>query len=183
MKKRKIKIVTGVVCGLLLGVFLICFFMINAKYKNPTVVQKEIGEPMDYNNLQFIVTEAGLMPQEKVDELWAEELDRFSGCKGYYVTVTVSNIGTEEKNLSLGNFELVSDAWRNGVDMPRFLTINSDSMKGKFHLKPGDSFTCTLPFQIVKENFTNRQWKQIDHRNFQLVLSLYPVKRVFNLSE
>jgi len=183
MKKRKIKIFVGVVCGLLLGAFLVCFFMINAKYRNSTVVEKGIGEPVDYNNLQFTVTDAGFMPHEKSDELWADELDTFPGCKGYYVTVTVNNTGTEEKKLSLGNFELVSDAWINGVDLEKFLTVNSDDIKQKFLLKPGDSITCTLPFLIVKENFTNKQWEQIEHRNFELVLSIYPVKRIVNLSE
>lgn len=183
MKKRKIKIVIYVLGGILLGVFLVCFLMINSKYKNPTVLSKEIGETVDYSNLQFLVVNSGFIPQAQVNELWTKELDIFAGCKGYYVTVTVSNTGTEEKKLSLGNFELVSDAWINGVDMEKFLMLNSEDVKQKFLLKPGDTITCTLPFLIVKENFTNRQWEQIEQRKFELVLSLYPFKRVIELSE
>ena len=48
-------------------------------------------------------------------------------------------------------------------------------------LEPGQKIETSYLFEILKYQFTDRQWKEIDSREFWLTFSSYPVKSILEL--
>lgn len=41
-----------------------------------------------------------------------------------------------------------------------------------------DTYTITLPFDVIHEQFKENEWKNVRNRHFDLTLSTYPKKKV-----
>ena len=57
------------------------------------------------------------------------------------------------------------------------------SPEGKLNMvcKPNEEKTLLLTYSVIKKNFHEQDWVNIDQRNFDLVLSVYPEKGLIHL--
>lgn len=181
MKVNKKK--TGyVIVFLILSLWLFFVIRINLKYPVGKTQVYELNEKVEYDGFEICVTKMAFLDKEKTSELLADEIEQFGDCRCALIYVSVKNNQKEEREIELYPFTLESDAWKNSVIMSAYQEINEEYVtEGRVTLRPvieaGGSYECVLTYCIAKVNFTEKQWKSVENRNYNLVLSLYPVKK------
>ncbi|MGN1313592.1 MAG: hypothetical protein ACI4VG_01100 [Lachnospiraceae bacterium] len=49
-------------------------------------------------------------------------------------------------------------------------------------LRPESEIRLRLPFALYKDNFKAKTWENLENQGLELVVTLYPVKKVISLS-
>lgn len=181
MKKIKYSLIF-----LILLLWLISVIRINLKYPNAANTVYKVNESIEYNEFEINVSKMEFLDEARTKELFADEIERFGDCRCVLVYITVKNNGSEKRRIELYPFILESDAWKNSIMMSVYQEINEEYIKeGKVTLQPEidayGTYECILTYSIAKTNFTQEQWEGVENRKFDLVLTLYPVKRSVEL--
>lgn len=181
MKKLKNKLLLAVISAYIM-VFVIMFVRINIRYKNPTLEQVNIGQVIEVNGYELRVNSAGFIDNDILHTEYEEYLGKYEDCKMYSISMSIKKVKEDVEDFSLSYIEFVSGAYRNATSLELFKYINRDTFKPFKYLEYNDEVTYIFPFRMVKENFTDTQWKNIENNVFELDTFLYPVKKIINLT-
>jgi hypothetical protein len=166
-------------------------YQINATHTNPTLAEHQQGEVIRGGDFELTVTQARLLNYEELLSLLPtyeismldEHGQALDGAKlkMLIVEMSVTNSGTDERELLLSQFNAQSRAWHNGVDMFTFLDMNDgDSLT--LSLPGGESAQVVLPYLMIEAQFkTASDWARTEERPYDLVLATYPVLEVVHL--
>lgn len=161
------------------------YYAINTAFPNPVIKSCSIGQIANVNGYSVQVlskkmyTKSELNPtlQDMIPTNFPELQDDFRIC---VVEVKFQNLNEVEAPLEVFRFMLQSGAWANGIDHEIFDIFNPE---GKLNMvcKPNEEKTLLLTYSVIKKNFHEQDWVNIDQRNFDLVLSVYPEKGLIHL--
>lgn len=189
MKKVKIIIVSVMMLLLAVG-FVFRVVQVNSRYPAAEEVRVNRSESIDFNGITYQVTDFRFMTDEELETYQANVLNPIrtvshgetQAYKCALVEVKALNTTQQEQSARFTYFCLQSGTWRNGIDLNTLM--NYDKEGGLYYqLPPGKSVTQILAFSFSTRQFKNdRLWQDVEKRNYELVLSLYPVKRVIELS-
>ncbi len=174
-----------------IGIILIIVWLynvaqINKKYSDAVLEEYSLNEYVDYQGIKFKVTSIDFLDQERELELFSNEIYKYGGCKCLLVYLEIKNDSDVSKKIDLTSLMLESGIWKNSILMHSFKVINEEQYRGKRvtlcpEIEANSNYSCILTYNIVKENFSNKQWKAITERDFSLVLSNYPIKKTVKL--
>ena len=110
----------------------------------------------------------------------------FNDAECIMVTVNIKNMSEEKQRVTLEGFTLTSQAWTTCTAPDKYMAVNEkwnseQYQSGSIYIESGEERKLILPFLLVKNGFTQKQWEHVKERNYELVLSLYPVKKQIKL--
>lgn len=69
-----------------------------------------------------------------------------------------------------------SRAWGNGWDFELYSALNKGAGLSNVQLSKGEEIDIVFPFTMIRLQFREKEWKQIEEREFYAVLNWYPQK-------
>ena len=123
------------------------------------------------DDFEITATDVSFMSQEDFSDIYAFEKEMFKEAECIMVTVNIKNMSEEKQRVTLEGFTLTSQAWTTCTAPDKYMAVNAK----------GEERKLILPFLLVKNGFTQKQWGHVKERNYELVLSLYPVKKQIKL--
>lgn len=182
MKKRIIIVFFAIIVLSLLSFRIIS---LNKKYPSPTIDKYTINQVINYNNFNIKATSYEFMDVESVKKTFNEEISYGQDVKCITVNLVIKNEGNQKNNIEIYNFVLESMAWKNGINLKAFTDLNSNINNPTLNpnLEPGESISLKIPFSMISEHFKGNQWNNVEKRSYSLILSLYPVKKMIDLSD
>lgn len=113
-------------------------------------------------------------------------IEHYSALDNIMVTVNIKNMSEEKQRVTLEGFTLTSQAWTTCTAPDKYMAVNEkwnseQYQSGSIYIESGEERKLILPFLLVKNGFTQKQWEHVKERNYELVLSLYPVKKQIKL--
>lgn len=183
MKKNNICIAVIILAAV---AYMSAVIYVNQKYPKAELEEKQLGETLIMDGIEITATNVEFMNQESFSEIYAYEKETFKEAECIMVTVTIKNTSEERQRITLDSFALTSGAWTNSVGADKYMAVNekfnSEQYKsGPIYIEAGCERKIILPFLLVKDNFTKKQWEHVKERNYELVLSLYPKKQQIKL--
>ena len=159
---------------------------INLKYPKAQLEEKQIGEAMTADDFEITATDVSFMSQEDFSDIYAFEKEMFKEAECIMVTVNIKNMSEEKQRVTLEGFTLTSQAWTTCTAPDKYMAVNEkwnseQYQSGSIYIESGEERKLILPFLLVKNGFTQKQWEHVKERNYELVLSLYPVKKQIKL--
>ena len=183
MKKRVIRASVVIVIIALLTVWGLQVKKINERYPAPDVNTGEFNKP--YKIMNRDITVKGYAIRELDSLLDDMELTRKDVSLNTNDEINVMLVEVEVKELEkydlYEDFDIMysvveSDAWFNGVDREIYIAINGDKLENLYDEKQ-NSTTVILPFTMYKVRFSNKSWKNLEDKEYNLVFNWYPVKK------
>ena len=159
---------------------------INLKYPKAQLEEKQLGEAMMADDFEITATDVSFMSQEDFSDIYAFEKEMFKEAECIMVTVNIKNMSEEKQRVTLEGFTLTSQAWTTCTAPDKYMAVNAkwnseQYQSGPIYIESGEERKLILPFLLVKNGFTQKQWGHVKERNYELVLSLYPVKKQIKL--
>lgn len=166
--------------------YLVLVIGINLKYPKAQLEEKQFGEAVTADDFEITAVDAAFMSEEDFSDIYAAEKEIFKESECIMVTVNIKNMSEEKQQITLDRFALTSQAWTNCTVPDKYIAVNEkwnseQYQSGPVYLEPGQERKLILPFLLVKNGFTQKQWEHVKERNYELVLSLYPVKKQIKL--
>ena len=166
-----------------LALFVWRYLAVNREYPSPVVEVYSMNEPMIHNGFEITATDIKWY-DEKISQQYRDEI--FPDApqkeeKRLSVTLSIKNIGNQRAYLNTVYYELEAFAWRAGIDGDFLHYIEGGEENPE--LEPGESTQLELPFRMVSSHFPGKQWDELKTEDFQLLIAVYPVKKVFQLSD
>ena len=167
---------------LLLGVWLYFYIRVNSIYKEPIVEHYKSGQVAFLNDYSIKMGKSKwISKDEAINEYkFYEEAFETEDYKFIAVEVEYTNTGNEKKTFETHYSELESGTWSNGINLEMFGILNPDESM-RLTLEPGESKTLTFPFLILERVLKHGLWDNIEKEEFKYIVSLYPVKREFEI--
>ena len=207
--KNKRRILLVLVCGsisILLVLFCVNVYSINQRFP-PTEIQqyshdipvntdakgKYTDEKTVENTFQitasdfkvYTVEELISEHQFKDDDIPEDRFPQYEK-KVLMLKVSTKNISDTEQVLELYNVNMqcATLGWSSGVNLNWFKAVNALNPKMSLQpsLKSNESLTLFLPYMIYNHNLSDYGFDNIDQLKFDLVLSLYPKKKLIQLN-
>lgn len=188
MSKTK-KILALAVILMFVG-FLWRFSVLNKEYPNPSVMVYQEGEQIQGGDIVITVTDSELVSMEQVLKMAPDIQNQVTDKTGeplkneqkkiLLVTVKINNISDTQQTMSLVRFVAQSQAWANGMDFESYCKLN-DVQEAAIILEAGEQREMVMPFYLYEIQFTGDRFYKMGDRDFQLVLSTYPVKNIVEL--
>ena len=113
----------------------------------------------------------------KIGPVYNEVNPNNANIKLILTTIQIKNLSTKQVKLEVYPFVLESSGFSNGINLDLYNVLNGDNATVSPVLKPGEVQTLELPFTMIESQFTKQDWLNLTNRNFELVLSLYPIKK------
>ena len=159
---------------------------INLKYPKAQLEEKQLGEAMTADDFEITAIDVSFMSQEDFSDIYAFEKEMFKEAECIMVTVNIKNMSEEKQRVTLEGFTLTSQAWTTCTAPDKYMAVyekwNSEQYQsGSIYIESGEERKLILPFLLVKNGFRQKQWEHVKERNYELVLSLYPVKKQIKL--
>ncbi len=160
---------------------------INKKYPAPEEIRAGLNEEIAYNeNIMLMVSEMEFLDESRVREIYRNEFEHNGDCKAVLLKLVIENKGDTEDVIDMSSFILQSGAWKNAMLLNVFGILNeeivgSDKSTMNPTIAPGESISYILPFHMIPDFFTEKQWEEVEKQEYQLVVSLYPEKKVFHM--
>jgi hypothetical protein len=186
MKKSRTKTIIVAVSVIVFLVYLVLVIGINLKYPKAQLEEKQLGEAMTADDFEITATDVSFMSQEDFSDIYAFEKEMFKEAECIMVTVNIKNMSEEKQRVTLEGFTLTSQAWTTCTAPDKYMAVNAkwnseQYQSGPIYIESGEERKLILPFLLVKNGFTQKQWGHVKERNYELVLSLYPVKKQIKL--
>lgn len=174
----------GLVIILLAVLFSFGYRRINHKYPEAVTEAVGMGEPIEADGLQFLARNAHFYTYEELKERKdiPEEAFDMEGMCLITFDVELKNVSEEVKTVESAYRRLETIGCSNGVNMGFYRFFNPDSPRSVFELASDETKAYTLTYTLVPPLFKEKEWEEIEDRKFEYVLSLYPVKKVIQLS-
>lgn len=173
--------------------FLLCFFLllsfmifriwhINKTYPEPNVETYLQGETLKTQSFEITLDNWKFYSQTESEQILKNNhiSDAVPNAqkKIFCTKLSIKNIENKVNFIDITNFAFESLAWHNQWDMELFYALN-DITTMTIELEPGEICNVTLPIILYDFQFKTHIWDGINQRTFYLVISFYPVKRVF----
>ena len=180
MKKN---VTAAVLLVILAVIFTVGYIRINRKYPAASVERIEAGQAVEIRDGVFLaVTGWEILSEEEREVLYEKRGEApYMDAELREVSVTLEN-RTDESiqcdltglNLETSGYSASIDSFLGTADMEKYGSVVPE-------LEPGQKMETAYLFGILKNQFTDRQWKEIDSREFWLSFSSYPVKTILEL--
>jgi hypothetical protein len=182
-KHKGLKILGIVLGGVLLIGYVVRVFTLNQKYPQPQVQTFSMNEWADYDGIEVKVTQAQIKDQDFMVENQLITTAPAPGreAKLLLVTMELKNSSTETAQGRVYLTEAESGAWNNGVAAELVSNVNKPGTSLSAPMKSGESKTVVLPFLINHVQMTDTSWVHAESRSYDLVLGLYPTKKIIPL--
>lgn len=185
------KFLLGMVLVILLTIVIIWrYAALNREYPNPKVITYQEEERIKGGDIEITILSSELVSMEKILEFAPDVQNEIKDTKGellkhdqkkvLLVNLGIRNLSDAEQTTSVAQFAVQSDAWTNGVDLNTYCALN-DVQETAITLAARETQEFMIPFYLYDVQFTGNKFQEIDERNFQLVLSTYPVKNMVEL--
>lgn len=183
MKKQAIKIV--VVVLILAGIIFAGtrIYNINRKYPDPKIINYTQGEDIKGGDIVLNVTKSNFFTYNNIMQVCPNYKNQMLNRKNYsendinflVAEIQMKNESNEVKKTSLTQVIAESGAWSNGFDMDLFIALNNVD-KVYISLEGHEERTFKVPYIMYKSQFKSSEWESVKDREYELVLSTYPVK-------
>ncbi len=158
---------------------------LNQQYPPPTHEKSPLKQPMKFNHFEIKATSFRVINNTDLLQL-GSEFEQFTlGHEDFKCVLTelhIKNISSKNLNIEVFPFTLESIGFSNGINLELFNALNGGDAVMNPELKPNEEITLQLPFTMIEEQFTKKDWNNVNERTFELVLSLYPVKKTIVLN-
>ena len=143
-----------------------------------------MNQPVAYNGVEIQVLSCRLLDDDdwsQIETSYDKDIESVAEAKCLVPEIQIKNTGSQVQKVNLASFSAQSGAWRNGIDMKAFQVMNEDKENLSSTVLPGQTVTMKLPYPMSSVQLGRQSWGTVKQRDFQLVLSLYPVKRTIKL--
>ncbi len=161
------------------------FIFLNTEYPSPQIKTYSLGETICLGNYNFTLKEWKWQDGEIVHELLPgyHLINTFNG-KEYPVekervglaTVIIEKTHEDDTYLDLTDITFESGAWGNQWDQDIMFGINKGLDSLLLDMKEGECREIIFPITMADFHFAESDWREIDRRDFYIVLEYYPVK-------
>lgn len=156
---------------------------VNKKFPKREVLEKNIGEDMKIDEKMTIRVEAiELSNVEKYNEEITKGIRQLGGrAKVVVVDALIENCTEEKGSVELYKFVLQNNVWSNGINPELFFVLNLKLSDLQFWLDGKGKINVKLPFVIYDFQIREEQWDDLKEEQFDLVISVYPIRRVIHM--
>lgn len=184
MNKQAIKI--GAVVLILAGVIFagIRIYSVNSKYPDPKIINYKQGEDIKGGDIVLNVAKSDFLTYNDIMQVCPDYKNQMK-VNGKTVSeddvnflvaeIQMKNESDEVKKTSLTQVIAESGAWSNAFDMDLFIALNNID-KVYISLDGHEERTFKVPYIMYKSQFKSSEWESVKDREYELVLSTYPVK-------
>ena len=172
----------AVISALLFLLLLARCVYINMQYPSPNVYTYKKGETVHMGNYEISLTGwkwgngeiihevyPGYVLIEKDGEEYPVEQQRVG-----LAELTLKKIKEDERGFDVTSVWFESGGWGNQFDLELFEHLNPELNFRE--MQKGDTVKVTFPITMVDIQFSSKSWKNIDGRDFYIVLQYYPEK-------
>ena len=182
MKKK----VTAVVLVVILAaIFTAGYIRINRKYPAPSVERIKAGQELEIQDGVFLtVTGWEILPEEEREAIYKKRGEEpLMDAELRKVFVTLENRTDETKQCEVTALNLETFGYSASINSGLGIAAMGESSTVVPELEPGQKLETAYLFEILKYQFTDRQWEEIDSREFWMTFSSYPVKTILELQK
>ncbi|SHJ60663.1 hypothetical protein [Parasporobacterium paucivorans] len=159
-------------------------YTINSKYPQPEIVEYNQGRLIKGGELTIRVARSRIMElspdyNQNVTDPKGVSVNK-NDIKVLLLDIDIVNTSDEDKQMSMINFVAQSQAWSNGWDMDLYSILNNTEYTN-ISIEANQSETIQLPFLMYRHQFKEKSWNDIGKRQFDLILTSYPVKNIVKL--
>jgi len=174
-------------------ILIVCFLFIgrysalNSAYPDPPVISAGIGEDLEIGDFVFSINNWEWHNGDVVHELIPDYIARYDSDGSSYssekiriilVEVFIMNNSDEDMTVDLSSFAFESGAWHNQWDCVLFEELNKDNPSLYVDIEHKQKVAITFPITMYDDQFTSKDWRNIENRAFSIVLTTYPYKYV-----
>ncbi len=189
--KKKITITFVVFVGII-SVWFYFFHKVNKKIPQAQRIEVCENESMLIDDIEFQVNttkiydyEELIRAYEKAGNLeWYQRYNEEYGLSFIFAEMTMKNIGSEDKTVNAYDFVIGTLTGSNGMSMDLFEIANDSIELMSPTIKSGEEVTVILTFSYVNGYINGDLYKKgkMEDEEFELILSLYPVRRSIHLN-
>lgn len=177
-------------CFVALSIFLLVLMIIrciylNLQYPNPAIITTQNGNVLTIGNYDISLTGwtwgdgeiiHKVYPGYHLIEIDGEESPTKQERVGL-AEVTIHKVKNDSTTLDLSGVTFESEAWGNQFDFDLFMHLNPNLDNLILELSEDETVTVTFPITMLDIQFSEKSWKNIDNRQFYIVVQYYPEKR------
>lgn len=184
---RKIKLFIILACiSVFLIIYLFMFVSVNSKFPQNTKEIYQMGQEFEYQNTKIKINNANFIKSEDLqeDKGFLDLINKYyenqsDDIKFIVLDMEIKNIADKDNSISLIPFHLESNDFSLQADLPFIMYLNECGMQ--LNLKKDESKTLKFPVPLSKNFFKQSKWKNVKNRDYYLVHSLYPVKKMIKI--
>lgn len=190
MKKVKIskrKIIITVISVCLVCVYAYQFISINSTFpQNKKVAYNTNDKVTYYQNTAIKVLNSQIIDKESIlkDSGLKKEMEHYYNDNDNYklinVEIEISNLNNEDAQVSLEHLHLESVSWSLQPFLPVVLYYNNFGVN--ISLKGNETKKITLSYPLSENMFSEGGWYKLEQREYYLVYSLYPEKKMVKIN-
>lgn len=180
--KRKLSVCITITCILLFFCFAVWKgTMLHGKYPDPQIVTYQYAETVlvDGYEISFTGWQWGdskiistILPDFDID--YTDESGNVYESRVGLINLTITKVSDDGNYIDLANIDFSSGAWGNQFDMELFYRLNPTLNDMVLDLEVGTIQQITLPLTLNETHFPQKQWENIDDREFYINLQYYP---------
>lgn len=160
----------------------VCFYRVNKKYPQTKTRIYTANEPVRENGIEYTVLGSRFYTNKELRSLPHFPKESYeNGEKLITVEVKVKNVSDKPIEMEGDLLRMESVAWGNGVDMGARQYFNEADDVGYFEIQPGEERQYVLPYTMIKEMFHKGEWKKAEDREYYLVISVYPERKIIRV--
>lgn len=188
---KRFKMLSIILISALILLFFYRYQMLNKKYPNPDNEKYGTGESMLQGNFALTLQKAELIDGNALSKLAPNTIIACHSDGSAYneneIRVLLAYIRVEKVKRCDDTYDFVpisseSGSWGNGLNIELFMKLNKGISVHEAEIEYNSAIEVVLPFSMVNTMFKNSEWEKIDFRKFFIVHSLYPVKKVMELT-
>lgn len=175
MRKFNIVLCIIVFCGL----SFYRYSVLNTKYPSPQYYQARLNQSVEFSDCNIIVNDYYFLDQQSVDKLFTNEIQAGQKVLSIILDVNFLNQSKETKNIDISSLILTSSSWKNAIHLMSYLELNEPLgiTSTNIILDAQESISLKLPFCINSAQFRDfKDWEKSISQEYELIVSLYPLK-------
>lgn len=172
-----------VVCLAVMSVFQI--IRVNTQFPQTSIICANIGESLQLDQLHVKATSFEMVPYKSIsnDCSLKSLVDQIEDGEVNLIKASIVIENDTDLSVEFPLYDVIFQSidWANAINLDTFKYFN-DNRSLLVEMKPKESLKLILPCLIHQIQFSDKDWKEVQERNFQLVFSLYPQKRIIALN-
>lgn len=184
---KKVKLVIIFACiSIFLIVYIFMFISVNFKFPQSTKEIYKIGEEFEYQNIKVKINDAYFVEDKELqkDKEFLDLVNHYyenqsDNIKFVILDMEIQNPDDQENSISLIPFHLESNDFSLQADLPFVMYLNECGMQ--LELKKNEIKKLKFPVPLSEKFFRKSEWHKVKNRDYYLVYSLYPVKKMIEI--